>query len=225
MERLVWRERPAMAVLTVVGCIAFGGLMSQVLFVIGASALARMEHDGNHRWFLAPTVLVQAQMQKVESRSSLMKEMIKAAPTQLVAKTTWGRDLDRRSMAEFYLMFYLALFGWCFLTIANFAFQICFNWRLSKAWLSRIREQQMGDRPEGSTYSKFAEWLLYASSWEEYSAASDLAEALRDRYESDWKPAMGPSRANRRYVYEVIRALAGLHETTGRRFERRIAGN
>ncbi len=225
MEQLAWRERPSTAVLTVGGCLAFVGLISQVLLVIAASAFARLEKDGDHRLFLAPTVVFRAQMQKVERHSPLLTAMVKAAPTRFAVDTVWGRDLDRRSLAEFYWMFFLGLLVWCLLQIANYVLQVCIHWRLLKAGLSRIQAQQGLDRPEGSTYPKSAEWLLYASAWEEYCVASELAEALRDHYEVDWEPKMGRYRANCRYIHEVIRILPQTHKATGERFERRTATN
>jgi hypothetical protein len=201
------------------------GLAIHILLVLGAAGLARWEKDSNQQWILSPAISVREHLRQFERRSPSVREMVKAAPVRFIADTSWGRDLDRRSSAEYYLMLFFGLLAGCGCVLTGLGCLSFYSRRMLVSTLSRFREQQLLHRPEGSMYPEFAEWLLYASVWEEYSDAADFAEALRDRYEADWEPEMGRFLANCWYVYEVIRALPRLHKTTGQRFERRIARN
>lgn len=211
---------PIKLALALIGCVAIVGIAIHVALVMGAVMLAGWEKDNNTSWIASSTIPVRTRLRQFEQQSPFVTGLVKNSPAELITYSPLGRDLDRQTYSEYYMLLF---FCWS----AGLTCYICYggraDWRAMTSISSRIRKRQLFDRPPESRYPDFAEWCIYAVVSGEYCDAADFAEALRDRYESDWEPDLGRVRANYWYIYEVIRALPQLHRITGQRIKRRTA--
>ncbi len=218
VEATWWK--PIRAALKLMAGATLLGVMVNMQLVILALGLARFEKNGS--LIAPPAVWAKKQLEHREQSSPLLRRIIKAAPAQIIAETKWGRDLDRQTLAEYHVLVFVGLVSFLFLNCAVGCFGVMFSDRRKLvALLSRFREHQLRDRPQGSTYPQSAEYLLYLVSLEEYDFVADFAKVLRGLYETDWEPRAGRFLADCWYTYEVFRALPRLHETTRQLFERR----
>jgi hypothetical protein len=218
VEATWWK--PVKAALLLIPCASAFGMMVNIKLVIVAVGLARLETGSP--LISSPAIWAKKQLEQREQCSPLARRIVNASPAQLIAGTHWGRDLDRHTLAEYHTLVFFGFLSVLFLNFAVSCISVVFlDRRKLVALLSRFREHQLRNRPQGSKYPQAAEYLLYLVSWEEYDCVADVAKVLRGLYETDWEPRAGRFLADCWYTYEVFRALPRLHETTRQLFERR----
>jgi hypothetical protein len=95
--------------------------------------------------------------------------------------------------------------------VAGVAFWLAWR-RDAIAVHGEVRKMQLNDRPDGSRYPEFIEYLVYSVGMFSTEGV-ERAEWLRDRFVADWEPEMGLFMAQWRYRYEALHMLPGLWQT------------
>ncbi len=206
-----WLAPVRLGLIAVAALVVFGSGFHLAL-ALGGEQLARLEKAGK----IAPFAISARQgLRQLEQRAPLVEALIMGGtPGDWMADARMARSVDRQMRLEYYTLLFLAWMAGCIWFVWAF-------WDFLFSVGMEFRKRQLRDRPAGARYPEFAEYCLYAGVWGEFDDAADFAEALRDRYVTEWEPEMGRFLASCWYVYEVAARTPWLWWRTGRRRRRR----
>lgn len=200
----------ALGIVVGIGALAMaGGKVADTALNIGAKKLVHFERGVARDDVADSLVPMRQRLRELEIRCPWVQTLV----TDVAGTDDYG-DLPKADQDAFVEYRALLLLG----ALGAFVWYWIASWKFYLSTGREFRSHQLHYRPAESRSPNYVEFWIYAYAWYQFEDAADFAEALRDRYESDWEPEMGQLLATCLYAYEVALHLPRLTWQFRRRF-------